>query len=70
MHAFSHLCTAQHVPRTLGLRCEWEQRKETMEDCLCTYDHTSDLKAVLALGSGLVTLWNDPDLGEIWRKMN
>jgi hypothetical protein len=68
MHAFSPLRTAQHVPRTLGLRCEWQKNKEEMEGCSCTYNHTSNLEAVLALGSGLVALWNDPNLDEISAK--
>ena len=72
MHAFSPLRTAQHVPRTLGLRCEWDKIKEEMdiEDCSCTYNHTSNLETVLALGSGLVALRNDPNLDENRRKIN
>jgi hypothetical protein len=64
MHAFSPLRTAQHVPRTLGLRCVWEKNKEQIEDFTCASNHTSNLEAVLALGSGLVTLRNDPNLDE------
>jgi hypothetical protein len=70
MHAFSPLCTAQHVPRTLGLRCVWDKIREEIEDCSCTYNHTSNLKAVHALGSGFVALRNDPNLDEIRRKLS
>jgi hypothetical protein len=70
MHAFSPLRTAQHVPRTLGLRCVWKKIREEITDCSCTYNHTSNVETVLALGSGLVALRNDLNLGENRRKMN
>ena len=66
----SHLCAQHRMFRALGLRCEWEKNKEEIADRSCTYNHTSNLETVLALGSGLVTLRNNPNLDEIWRKLS
>jgi hypothetical protein len=68
MHAFSPLRAEQHVPRTLGLRCECEKIREEIADCPSTYNLTSNLETVLVLGSGFVTLRNDPNLDENRRK--